>query len=40
MLKMLGQNLPLTEAEYAKIQNQVQGATRRLASEPENKLSA
>lgn len=33
MLKMLGQNHPITEAEYAKVQNQVQGAKRRVAVE-------
>jgi hypothetical protein len=33
MLKMLGQNHAITEAEYAKIQSQVQGAKRRVASD-------
>ena len=33
MLKMLGQNHPITEAEYAKVQSQVQGAKRRVAVE-------
>ena len=33
MLKMLGQNHPITDAEYAKVQNQVQGAKRRVALE-------
>ena len=31
LLKMLGQNHPITEAEYAKVQSQVQGAKRRVA---------
>ena len=33
MLKMLGQNHPITDAEYAKVQSQVQGAKRRVAVE-------
>lgn len=33
MVKMLGQNLPITEAEYAKVSSQVQGAKRRVATE-------
>lgn len=33
MLKMLGQNHPITDAEYAKVQSQVQGAKRRVALE-------
>jgi hypothetical protein len=33
MLKMLGQNHAITEAEYAKIQSQVQGAKRRVAGD-------
>ena len=33
MVKMLGQSLPITEAEYAKLNAQVQTAKRRVASE-------
>ena len=33
MVKMLGQSLPITEAEYAKLNTQVQTAKRRVASE-------
>ena len=33
MVKMLGQSLPITEAEYAKVNTQVQTAKRRVASE-------
>ena len=33
MVKMLGQSLPITEAEYAKVNTEVQTAKRRVASE-------
>ena len=33
MLKMLGQSLPITEVEYAKLSSHVQTAKRRIASE-------
>lgn len=33
MVKMLGQSLPIAEAEYAKLNTQVQTAKRRVASE-------
>ena len=33
MVKMLGQSLPITEAEYAKLNSQVQTAKRRVANE-------
>ncbi len=33
MVKMLGQSLPITESEYAKLNSQVQTAKRRVAGE-------